>query len=173
MLSDLFCFTSQASAHGLRIFPLFSWVIINLTVVSQSPLKFPLYLQFPNRVSKLTICLSLCLLACALSPTLFDPMDCRPPGSSVHGIFQAGILKWVAISYFRGSSWPRDQTQVSCEFITESPGSWSPLVFTVFVILLLSSRIYACFLCIICIFLLIFSFSLYSIFPISVSVSYL
>ena len=33
-----------------------------------------------------------------------DPMDCSPPGSSVHGIFQARILEWVAISYFRGSS---------------------------------------------------------------------
>ena len=35
-------------------------------------------------------------------PTLCDPMDCRPPGSSVQGIFQARILEWVAISYFRG-----------------------------------------------------------------------
>ena len=37
----------------------------------------------------------------------------RPPGSSVHGILQARILEWVAISYFRGSSWPRDWTCVS------------------------------------------------------------
>ena len=36
------------------------------------------------------------------------------PGSSVHGIFQSRMLKWVAISYYRGYSWPRDQTQVSC-----------------------------------------------------------
>ena len=36
-----------------------------------------------------------------------------PPGSSVHGILQARILEWVAISFSRGSSWPRDQTQVS------------------------------------------------------------
>ena len=36
--------------------------------------------------------------------TLCDPMDCSPPGSSVPGIFQAGILEWVAISYYRGSS---------------------------------------------------------------------
>ena len=36
-------------------------------------------------------------------PTLFDPMDCSPPGSSVHGIFQARILEWIAIS-FRWSS---------------------------------------------------------------------
>ena len=43
-----------------------------------------------------------------------DPMDCSPPGSSVHGISQARILEWVAISFFRGSSWPRDQTHVSC-----------------------------------------------------------
>ena len=46
-------------------------------------------------------------------PTLGDPRDCSPPGSSVHGIFQARILEWVAISFSRGSSWPRDRTQVS------------------------------------------------------------
>ena len=42
------------------------------------------------------------------------PMDCSPPGSSVHGIFQARILEWVAISFSRESSWPKDQTHVSC-----------------------------------------------------------
>ena len=42
-----------------------------------------------------------------------DPLDCSPPGSSVHGISQARILQWVAISFSRGSSWPKDQTQVS------------------------------------------------------------
>ena len=41
-------------------------------------------------------------------------MDCSPPGSSVHGILQARILEWVAISFSRGSSQPRDQTQISC-----------------------------------------------------------
>ena len=41
-------------------------------------------------------------------------MDCSPPGSSVHGIFQAKILEWFAISFSRGSSRPRDQTWVSC-----------------------------------------------------------
>ena len=41
-------------------------------------------------------------------------MDCSPPDSSVHGISQARILEWVAISFSRGSSWPRDQTWVSC-----------------------------------------------------------
>ena len=43
-----------------------------------------------------------------------DPMDCSPPGSSAHEILQARILEWVAISFSRGSSQPRDQTRVSC-----------------------------------------------------------
>ena len=42
------------------------------------------------------------------------PMDCSPPGSSVHGILQAKILEWVAIPFSRESSQPRDRTQVSC-----------------------------------------------------------
>ena len=47
-----------------------------------------------------------------LSPTLCDPMDCSLPGSSVHEIFQERILEWVAISFSRGFSQPRDQTRV-------------------------------------------------------------
>ena len=43
-----------------------------------------------------------------------DPMDCSPPGSSVHGILQARILEWVTISFFRGSSQPRDGTCIFC-----------------------------------------------------------
>jgi len=46
-------------------------------------------------------------------PTLCDPMDHSLPGSSLHGILQARVLEWVAISLSRGSSWPRDWTQVS------------------------------------------------------------
>ena len=45
--------------------------------------------------------------------TLCDPTDCSLPGSSVHGILQVRILEWVAILFSRGSSWPRDWTQVS------------------------------------------------------------
>ena len=47
-------------------------------------------------------------------PTLCYPMDCSPPGSSVHGILQARILEWVAIPFSGGSSRPRDQPRVSC-----------------------------------------------------------
>ena len=46
-------------------------------------------------------------------PTLCNLMDCSPPDSSVHGILQARIQEWVAISFSRGSSWPKDQTHVS------------------------------------------------------------
>ena len=45
--------------------------------------------------------------------TLCDPVDCSPPGSSVRGILQARILEWVAIPFSRGSSQPRDRSQVS------------------------------------------------------------
>ena len=57
------------------------------------------------------------VLCCAKSlqscPTLCDPMDGSPPGSSVHGILQARILEWVAMPSSRGSSQPRDQTHIS------------------------------------------------------------
>ena len=48
------------------------------------------------------------------SPALCDPIDSSFPGSSVLRIFEAGVLKWIAIYYSRGYSWPRDWTHVSC-----------------------------------------------------------
>ena len=53
---------------------------------------------------------------CSFSAWCFpgDLMSCSLPGSSVRGIFQARILKWVAVSSSRGSYWPRDQTRISC-----------------------------------------------------------
>ena len=53
------------------------------------------------------------MLVAQSCPTLCDPLDCSPPGSSVHGILQARILEWVAMPFSRGSSQPRDQTQIS------------------------------------------------------------
>ena len=58
-----------------------------------------------------------CVCVCSVMQsclTVCDPMVCGPPDSSVYGIFQARILEWVAISYSRGSSPPRDQTCISC-----------------------------------------------------------
>ena len=67
---------------------------------------------------------SVCVQSC-----LCDPMDCSPPGSSDHEIFQARILEWVAVSFSRASSQTRHRTHVSCIagrfFTTESPGKRS------------------------------------------------
>ena len=71
-----------------------------------------------------------CKLSPSVVPTLCDPMDCGPPGSSVHRISQVGILKWVANSYSRVSSRPRDRTHISCmasRFLTTGlPGKPHP-----------------------------------------------
>ena len=53
-----------------------------------------------------------------------ESMDCSPPGSSVHGISQAGILKWVAFSFSRGSSLPKDRTHISCVSCIGSHFTW-------------------------------------------------
>ena len=58
--------------------------------------------------------LVICLLVTQLCPTLCNPIDCSPRGSSVHGIFQARILVWVANPFSRRSFQSRDWTQVSC-----------------------------------------------------------
>ena len=77
-----------------------------------------------------------------LCPNFCNPMDCSLPGSSVHGIFQARVLKWVAISFSRGSSWPRDRNWVSriagrC-FTTwatrEAPTKWSSIKYNDWII---------------------------------------
>ena len=54
------------------------------------------------------------MLVTQSSPTLCDSLDYSLPGSSVCGILQARILEWISILFSRGSSWPRDQTKVSC-----------------------------------------------------------
>ena len=65
-----------------------------------------------------------CLLVSQSCLTLFNTMACSLPGSSVRGISQARVLEWVAMLSSRGSSWPRDQTSVSCiagGFFTTEP----------------------------------------------------
>ena len=64
------------------------------------------------------MCVCVCVCVCARTqslsqvPLFCDPVDYRIPSSSVHGISQARILEWVAISFCRGSSWPKDQTHI-------------------------------------------------------------
>ena len=86
---------------------LFLWWLICLWLVGHSfqgktTLGADLYLQ-PSHVLVAQSCQTLC-----------DPMDDSPSGSSVHGILQARILEWVALPFSKGSSQPRDWTQVSC-----------------------------------------------------------
>ena len=65
---------------------------------------------------------------------LCDPMDCSPPGSSIHGVLQASILQWVALSSPRGSSWPREWTRIFCVsgiaggFFTIEPSGKKPVM---------------------------------------------
>ena len=58
---------------------------------------------------------SVCMRAKSLQScsTLLDPMDCSPPGSSVHGTLQARVMEWVTMPSSRGSSWPRDWSWIS------------------------------------------------------------
>ena len=69
-----------------------------------------------------------------LCPTLWDPTDCSPSGSSVHGISQARILEWVTISFSRGYSGPRNRTHVFCiagGFFTAEPSGKPDSWFTI------------------------------------------
>ena len=68
--------------------------------------------QWATREVLAQVCV--CVLVVQSCLTHCDPMDCSPPGFSVHEILQARILEWIAISFSRGSSQLRDQTWVSC-----------------------------------------------------------
>ena len=70
-------------------------------------------LAFASHSIRLPRVNSISVLITQSCPTLCNPVDCHSPGSSVHGILQARILEWVAMSSSRGSSRPRDGTQVS------------------------------------------------------------
>ena len=101
-------------------------------------IRLTIYLCFPLRFLQLHFSRSIfhpfdiysggsCCSVAKSCPTLCTPMDCSQPGSSVHGSLQARILEWVAFSFSRGSSQPRDQTHISClsslagRFFTTAP----------------------------------------------------
>ena len=92
----------------LFIFKVDVWLIYNVVLILLYSKVIQLYTHTHTHREKLKMkaaqsCLTLC-----------DPMDCRLPGSSVHGILQARILEWVVVPISRGSSLPRDQNGVSC-----------------------------------------------------------
>ena len=101
---------------SLHLSPPPSWqprgcFIVTFAFISFSPKAIPPEV-YPTPNHQLPNCC--CCLVAKSRPTLCGPMDCNPPGSSVHGICQARILEWVAISFSRGSSRPKDRTHVSC-----------------------------------------------------------
>ena len=91
----------QRESNSRVLTPLLSWAVAQDT-------------YWGYRRDSLWVLEDICACVCPQSwPTLCDPMDCSPPGSSVHGIIQARILEEVAVSYSEGSSQPRDRTCVS------------------------------------------------------------
>ena len=97
-------------------------LLCNCLATLAPPVSLPQYfisllLCFKHKIMKHTWCcvrVCVCVLITQSCLTLWHPMDCSPPDSSVHGILQARILEWVAIPFSRRSSWPRNRTQVSC-----------------------------------------------------------
>ena len=84
-------FTSRASVSSLEAFK--CWCL-------------------PTIAAEFAACV--CAKSLQLCPTLCNPMHCNPQDSSIHGILQARLLEWVAMSSSRGTSQPRDRTQVFC-----------------------------------------------------------
>ena len=74
---------------------------------NKEPSGFPYFLKFGNKEFMIWATVT------GSQPCFCDPMDCSLSRSSIHGIFQARVLEWVAISFSRASFWPRDQTWVS------------------------------------------------------------
>ena len=109
------------------------WLYVLLTLEGWLPFPALLWVICSHPcVVCVCVCVCVCACVCLVAQsclTLCDPMEYSPPGSSVHGISQARILEWVAISFSRGSSRLRNRTSVSCVscitggfFTTEPPG---------------------------------------------------
>ena len=120
------CFTSPNTFFLLILFPCLTSTIIAMLL--QYEKSFPLLcfslqrtrslLLLPLLFILICVCVCVCMWWCGLvtesCPTLVTTMDRRAWQATVHGILQARILEWVAISFSRGSSWPRKWTGVSC-----------------------------------------------------------
>ena len=108
--------------------PILSFYFIRNILVS-SPFHFVLNYVSLKLQSFITTSFLCCCLVAKLCLTLYDPMDCSLPGSSVRGISQARIMEWLALAISKGFSRPRGQTPVSCLagrfFTTEPPGKAS------------------------------------------------
>ena len=106
------------ASHLLLSFPvagfaedLIFWALVafcKLSIFNSDSLRVFTDIYCKQSIHVYVCCCGLVAKACL---TLCDPVDCSPPGSSVHGILQARVLEWGAISFSRGPSRPRDRTQ--------------------------------------------------------------
>ena len=92
--------TCGTLSNHLRVIPLFRYTWISLLHQASDHCT-------PSQVA------GTCCLVAKSNLILCEPMECSPPGSSVHGVSQVRILEWVAMSFSRGSSRPRDRTRIS------------------------------------------------------------
>ena len=108
------CSTTGFPVHHQLV--LLQKFFLHLSSISVPWADFHKYSKSPHMILQVCVCVR--ARACTLSRfshvRLCDPVDCSLLGSSVHGILQARILEWVAMPFSRGSSQPRNQTQVSC-----------------------------------------------------------
>ena len=110
------CSLPGFSVHGILQSRILEWAAIPFSRGSSRPRDQTQTSCTAGRLFTVWVTREACVLCLVTQSclTLHDPMDCSPPGSSVHGILQSRILEWIAISLSRGYSWPRDPTQVSC-----------------------------------------------------------
>ena len=116
------CNIPGSSVHVIFQARVLEWVAISFSNTSQQPIEVPkqgrkelltlsVDLFYGGKLFKLKYSWCTVFISCSVTksyPTLCDPMDCSPPGSSVHVISQSRILRWVAISSSRGSSQSRN-----------------------------------------------------------------
>ena len=112
----------------LKFLPISTYTLYNIVLARVHKISiFQSYLLivFQHLLNYHSYWWHVCVYSFAQScPTLFDPMDCSPPGYSVHGILQARILRWVAMPFSRGSSQPKYQTRspaLQANFFTAEP----------------------------------------------------
>ena len=121
----------KSSSNILRLFfETAIALVLDFSTISPTSLTvFFTVFSFNLHAKTLPIYLVHVCSVCQSCPTLCDPVECSPPCSPVHGVFQARILEWVAIPFSRVSSRPRDWIQVSVSpslaggfFTIEAPG---------------------------------------------------
>ena len=126
------CSPQGSSVHGILQARILEWFAMPSSRGSSQPRDwscvYGIAVRFfttepPGKPKCMCVCVCVCMCMCAhvsvaqSCPSLWDPMDCSPPGSSVHGIIQARILEWFAMPSSRGSSqlWDRNwDSYVSC-----------------------------------------------------------